>query len=87
MMNEELRCAALRDDGECGALSFERCQGYKRCSFYRTNSEQALSNIEGNERLNALPDEQQREIADKYYSGKMPWKPIIRGCVGANIRA
>ena len=70
-MNE--KCFALRNRGVCGALSGS-CTGYAGCAFYKPKRQQEADQRRANARLRSLPMEQQRMIADKYFSGEMPWR-------------
>lgn len=67
------RCFALGSARVCRILTVYECKG-EECPFFKTkskfDSKQRLANI----RLRRLPQEQQTHIADKYYSGQMPWK-------------
>ena len=65
------KCFALRNKGMCGALS---CTGYVGCAFYKPKRQQEADQRRANARLRRLPMEQQRMIADKYFSGEMPWR-------------
>ena len=71
-MNE--RCFAHRRNGKCMALTSEQCAGYAVCLFYKPIWKHAQDVARANQRLNALPAERQREIAEQYYEGDMPWK-------------
>jgi len=71
-MNE--RCFAHRRNGKCVALTSEQCAGYAVCPFYKPIWKYAQDEDRANQRLNALPVERQREIAEQYYEGDMPWK-------------
>lgn len=57
----------------CKALTVDKCQGYERCPFYRTEEQAAESQKKANERLRCLPDMTQKSIADTYYRGKKVW--------------
>ena len=67
------KCFALRARGVCGALS-GGCSGYAGCVFYKPKHKQEADQRRANARLRRLPMEQQRMIADKYFSGEMPWR-------------
>ena len=67
------KCFALRARGVCGALS-GNCSGYVGCAFYKLKRQQEADQRRANARLRRLPMEQQRMIADKYFSGEMPWR-------------
>ncbi len=71
-MNE--RCFAHRRNGKCVALTSKQCAGYAVCSFYKPIWKYAQDVARANQRLNALPVERQREIAELYYEGDMSWK-------------
>lgn len=57
----------------CNALTVDKCQGYERCPFYRTEEQAAESQKKANKRLRSLPDTAQKSIADTYYRGKRVW--------------
>ena len=57
----------------CGALSGS-CSGYAGWAFYKPKRQQEADQRRANARLRRLPMEQQRMIADKYFSGEMPWR-------------
>ena len=67
------KCFALRARGVCGALSGD-CSGYAACAFYKAKCQQEADQRRANARLRRLPQETQRIIADKYFSGEMPWR-------------
>ena len=71
-MNE--RRFAHRRNGKCVALTGEQCAGYAVCSFYKPIWKHAQDVARVNQRLNRLPIQKQRAIAEKYHNGEMPWK-------------
>ena len=56
----------------CRALVIEDCPS--NCSFFQTPEEAKARKAKANARLRSLPDEKQKAIAEKYYSGEMPWQ-------------
>lgn len=70
-MNE--KCFALKNKGRCRALTNETCCGFDSCPFYKGKTQAAQDEEKANERLRALPREEQSYIAGKYYGGAMPW--------------
>ena len=70
------KCFALRARGVCGALS-GNCSGYVGCAFYKPKRQQEADQRRVNARLRSLPMEKQRTIADKYFSGGMPWRGAV----------
>lgn len=50
-----------------------------KCSFGITPRELRQSTLRAYERLSSLAEHEQSGIADKYYSGRMPWKEITNG--------
>lgn len=58
-------CRVLTGGGNCGV-----------CSFHQTERGLAESKRKAAERLRSLPMGQQEYIADKYHSGRMPWKEV-----------
>ena len=71
-MNE--RCFAHRRNGKCVALTGEQCAGYAVCSFYKPIWKHAQDVARADQRLNRLSIQEQRDIAEKYHNGEMPWK-------------
>jgi hypothetical protein len=57
---------------DCAVLAVTECPS--KCSFFRTKQQQELSIRKAHRRLRGLPYEQQVDIAETYYSGKMPWR-------------
>lgn len=68
------RCFAIVQKGKCAALATESCPGYGRCTFYKPVWVHERDREQANARLRALPEEEQRAIADKYHKGIMPWR-------------
>ncbi|MBC8571451.1 hypothetical protein [Zongyangia hominis] len=66
-------CIHLSERCGCDLLSISECKG-ESCSFCQSAAQQELSQREWLSILNTLGLEQQKKIAGKYYSGKMPWK-------------
>ena len=50
-----------------------------KCSFGITPRELRQSTLRAYERLSSLEAYEQSGIADKYYSGRMPWKESTNG--------
>ena len=71
-MNE--RCFAHRRNAKCVALTGEQCAGYAVCSFYKPIWKHAQDVARVNQQLNRLSIQEQRDIAEKYHNGEMPWK-------------
>ena len=67
------KCFALRARGVCSALGGS-CLGYAACAFYKPKCRQETDQRRANARLGQLPMEKQMMIADKYFSGEMPWR-------------
>lgn len=74
-MNE--RCFAMRRGGKCNALSVNQCPNYASCPFYKPSWKAERDTARLNQKLCAMPMVEQLRIADKYYSGKMPWRSDI----------
>lgn len=72
MLNE--KCFAIDKNGGCRALEVRHCPGYSRCAFYKARwvQERDLDRIDA--KLQAMSEEKQRHIADKYHHGDMPWR-------------
>ena len=66
------KCFAVKENGECKALTFNRCIG-ESCVFFKTRKVQNESLKRASERLKQLPIESQIYIAEKYHNGKMLW--------------
>ena len=64
-------CFAYSDD-RCKVLDISNCKA--PCSFYKTKQQHLLSRRLANERPASLEEYIQRDIADKYYGGVMPWR-------------
>ena len=69
-------CFANRNGTECKIMRNERCEGV--CAFHKTGKELKRSQSEAFARLAGLSPEHQLYIAEKYYSGKMPWQRLVR---------
>ncbi len=67
-------CFAMDADHECTVLEKRKCVGFTSCVFYKTCEKAQKDAERANERISALPMENQQVIADKYYKGKMPWR-------------
>lgn len=74
-MNE--RCFAMRRNGKCNALNVDRCPNYASCPFYKPSWKAERDTARLNQKLCALPMDEQQRIADKYHNGKMPWRSEI----------
>lgn len=71
--NDVAECIWLADDAICELMKSCRCRG-GTCSFRKTAAQSKQSDRKWRSRMSSLPDEQQSEIAKKYYGGNMPWK-------------
>lgn len=67
------KCFALRARSVCSALGGS-CPGYADCAFYKSKGQQDAEQRRTNARLKRLPLKTQRRIAEKYFSGEMPWR-------------
>jgi hypothetical protein len=72
-MNEPKCFAETADRGKCAVLTLSKCQGHKKCSFFKTEERAELDRQKAFERISSLSFEQQIYIAKTYYSGKLPW--------------
>ncbi len=72
-MNE--KCFAMKN-GQCRALT-GNCPGQAACKFYKPRWKLEKEQRLINRRLCGLPMEKQMQIADKYFSGEMPWRSGI----------
>lgn len=71
-MNE--KCFGLRKGSECAVLEKGICHGnYDSCPFYKPKWMAERDKKNTLRIIARMPPERQREIADKYYQGKMPW--------------
>lgn len=66
-------CIHLNENCRCNILEVDGCIG-ESCSFYKSNSEKGLAEINSMKRLSGLDESKQEKIANTYYGGKMPWK-------------
>ena len=66
-------CIHLTENCKCDVLVVDGCIG-ESCSFFKSNLEKDLSEINSSKRLSSLEENKQKEIANIYYDGKMPWK-------------
>lgn len=65
-------CFAMNENDKCTVLSGGICKGTS-CGFYKTKEEYRKSLEKAHERLRKLPEQQQMDIADRYYGGKKEW--------------
>lgn len=65
-------CIGLSATGKCNRLSMTACLG-NECSFKQTSEEEKESIRHSYQHLLNLDNSTQIKIANKYYSGKMPW--------------
>ena len=65
-------CFAMNENDKCTALSGGICKGTS-CGFYKTEEEYQKSLEKAHERLRKLPEQQQMDIAGRYYGGKKEW--------------
>jgi hypothetical protein len=71
-LSELPNCIALLKYGKCNRLNVFHCLG-ERCSFKRTFKEDVDSIKCAYQRLSRLDNITQGHIANKYFSGSMPW--------------
>mgnify|MGYP003259316476 CR=1 FL=1 len=64
-------CFANKNN-RCKILKNMQCAN-NSCSFFKTEKEQEESLNKANARIASLDKATQRNIADTYYNGKMPW--------------
>ena len=57
----------------CMATEYDVCEG-EQCKFYKTQARQREQNEQVRAHLRSLPEDKQREISEKYYDGRTPWK-------------
>ncbi len=70
-----MNCAFETNESDCKAIVLKTCSfGYGRCCFFKTPDELAESVAKTNKRLRTLSTEEQNYIAEKYHSGKKPWR-------------
>ena len=67
------KCFALRARSTCSALR-GNCPGCAAFAFYKPKRQQEAEQRRANARLRRLPLETQQLIADRYFSGEMPWR-------------
>lgn len=66
-------CIHLNESCKCDVLVVDGCIG-ESCSFYKSNFEEGLSEINSMTRISSLDESKQKQISNIYYDGKMPWK-------------
>ena len=71
MNNQKSSCFAYKG-GKCCALEEMICEK-QSCPFFKTDKQYISELKKSMEALAKLPTEQQRDISDQYYGGKMPW--------------
>ncbi|MDR3216040.1 MAG: hypothetical protein LBT55_01325 [Clostridiaceae bacterium] len=65
-------CVHLSEDCNCTILNVSGCLGEK-CTFCQDGNRLKSENEKWAYRMNCLSYEKQRQIADKYFNGQMPW--------------
>ena len=71
-MNE--KCFGLKRSRECSVLENEVCCGYyAECPFYKPKWQFERDQKKAYKRIGEKPYEEQVQISQKYYKGKMPW--------------
>lgn len=76
------KCFAFGRQQSCRALEgVARCCR-KKCTYYKTRKQFESEIEQAYIRLASLDEIKQKEISDKYYGGKMPWKKggVDHGC-------
>jgi DNA-directed RNA polymerase specialized sigma24 family protein len=71
MKNQKTNCFAYKSD-YCCVLEELICED-KNCPFFKTDRQYTAALTKSMEALAKLPKERQKNIADHYYGGKMPW--------------
>jgi len=66
-------CIFLQENGRCSRLDRDFCAG-EECSFLTSHLQSDEGKSKWATRLSALSEQQQNEIAKKYYGGTKPWK-------------
>lgn len=66
------KCFAMGEKSRCRILAVKKCTGFT-CSFYMTAAEQKESQRRAFAAIANKDELSQRNIADKYYGGQMPW--------------
>ena len=66
-------CIHLTENCKCSVLIVDDCIG-EGCTFFKGTLEKSISEMNFNQRLNSLDENRQKQIANIYYGGKMPWK-------------
>ena len=76
MSRTKLTCAFEREDGSCRVIACDKCTYARKrvCSFSESPDGKRESQERAYARLRSLPELQQRQIADQYFGGDMPWK-------------
>lgn len=68
------KCFGMNARGECTCLNSKACAGFDVCPFYKSRMKAMADMEKADALLRAMPEEKQTAIAEKYFSGKMPWK-------------
>lgn len=68
-------CVQMHENGKCAVEDRFKCSPEDMsCPFHLTAEQRAQSQKAWTQRMNALPEETQKHIADTYFKGKMPWR-------------
>lgn len=67
-----IKCFGGKGKNGCEILIVRKCPG-DSCSYFKTEVQQKSDTQKALRRLASLDKEHQDYIADKYYSGMMPW--------------
>ena len=66
------KCCVNGSEVLCKILDIKECMG-ENCSFFKTAKQQKADRAKAYLHIASLGYLKQRNIADKYYGGKMPW--------------
>ena len=68
-------CVLMHENGKCAVeVRFQCSPDDMSCPFHLTAEQKAQSEEARNKRMNELPEESQKHIAETYFKGKMPWR-------------
>lgn len=74
---KDKRCFAMGKTGRCRALIAKGRPSCGECPFYKPISKNQQDLNAALARLRSLPEEQQADIAEKYYRGTLPKRGVI----------
>lgn len=68
-------CVLRHENGKCAVEERYMCSpDDMSCPFHQTAEQKAQSCEAWKRRMNSIPEDAQKHIAETYYKGKMPWR-------------